>query len=742
MSRSVYDLVQFDYPKDLSIENARLELLRQMEPLISSWEGQPPNLLDIFRPEEIESLLSDCVKNFLEGDSCYRAFVEFVSRSGYIVVPDLDEDGKPRLRRTTPIHHAPRHPEFPKLTLVVRTLFQMYKCDVNYIDGTGLTHFHVACMSDCEDIVKKFLELGQNPDLLVPALGASPLYLALMYGRKTIAEILLRNGADPTLANSIQRTPLDMVCGGNSVDVDLVKTMLELACEKYLIDPTDQWMNESATLSRIIEKCDNDVLPGIIEETIDERRPALLRVDVRHRERLRTELFHKAVLCGKEKAAELLLRRGVNPRLTDAKGSTALHVVCRGAHHSRTCDENFAKLFFEMCEDSGQTVDIDARDKRGNTPLHVAARYRRDDLVKLLLRVGANPNLANVEGQTPLHFICDMFYDHLLVDIIFEVDDEKQHNKVQIDARDNEGNTPLLLSLQLGNKRVTEVLLRRGADPNIANAMGSTALHLISKDHCYGPGELAKLFFEICDDNRLFVQIDARDESGRTPLQLAVANILPRTVDILLNRGAEMSLFVFPTESYYGARFNSDSNYSTGTKLKMASGALLTIEILETVGYQLSRDDATTIMKFFAKYDLFEKVADIEKPLYDDENLAMRAKTIMVTSSLSFDDLIQLRPEEAEKLLAYEDYYKLAYSEKFSYILAKRYDRAFHALCEKLSKGFFRSWTLDPFWEMIHKRLPLECCEHILAKLNNKDLFNICLAAIMLRHDRERQNNC
>ncbi|XP_014237544.1 ankyrin repeat domain-containing protein 27-like [Trichogramma pretiosum] len=570
------------------------------------------------------------------------------------------------------------------------------------IDETGLTHFHVACMSDREEIVKKFLELGQDPDLLVPETGDSPLHLALMYGRKTIAEMLLRNGANPTLAISKRLTPVDIVCRGNSFDADLVKTMFELACEKYLSVPTDEWTNKSKTLSQIIEKCHNDVLPGIIAETIEER------VDLRFNERLRTELFHKAVLYGKEKAAELLLRRGVNPHLTDARGSTVLHDVCR-AQYSRTSEENFVKLFLEICDDSGRAVDIDARDKRGNTPLYVAAQYRRDDLVKLLLRVGANPNLANVEGQTPLHFICDMFQDHLLVDIIFEIDDEKQRNKVQINSQDNEGNTPLLLSLRLGNKRVTEVLLGRGADPNIANAMGSTALHLISKDHCYGPGELAKLFFEICDDNR-----------------------------------AEMSLFVFPTESYYGARsFDWKTRYPCSDEMEMASGALLTIEILENVGYQLSRDDATTIMKFFAKHEMFEKVAvDIEKPLYDDENLAARAKTIMVTSCLSFDDLIQLRPEEAEKLLTYVDYFELAHSEKFSHSLAKRYNRAFHALCEKLSKGFFRSWTLDPFWELIHQRLPLECCELILAKLNNKDLFNICLATIMLRHDKERENNC
>ncbi|CAB0029501.1 unnamed protein product, partial [Trichogramma brassicae] len=45
------------------------------------------------------------------------------------------------LRRTTPIHHAAKRID---LAAVVRELFQIYKCDMNYIDETGLTHFHVA----------------------------------------------------------------------------------------------------------------------------------------------------------------------------------------------------------------------------------------------------------------------------------------------------------------------------------------------------------------------------------------------------------------------------------------------------------------------------------------------------------------------------------------------------------------------------------------------------------------------
>ena len=45
-----------------------------------------------------------------------------------------------------------------------------------------------------------------------------------------------------------------------------------------------------------------------------------------------------------------------------------------------------------------------AKDKNGDTPLHIAARYKgvSPDFVAALLRAGANPRSRNKEGETPL----------------------------------------------------------------------------------------------------------------------------------------------------------------------------------------------------------------------------------------------------------------------------------------------------------------------------------------------------
>lgn len=47
--------------------------------------------------------------------------------------------------------------------------------------------------------------------------------------------------------------------------------------------------------------------------------------------------------------------------------------------------------------------DIDMQDSNGNTPLHKMIVAKRIITVKTLLKLGANPNIRNFYGQTPLH---------------------------------------------------------------------------------------------------------------------------------------------------------------------------------------------------------------------------------------------------------------------------------------------------------------------------------------------------
>ncbi|MDE3059913.1 MAG: ankyrin repeat domain-containing protein [Pseudomonadota bacterium] len=57
----------------------------------------------------------------------------------------------------------------------------------------------------------------------------------------------------------------------------------------------------------------------------------------------------------------------------------------------------------EQLEKALEGVSVNARDGHGHTALHYAAREGKTELVDLLLRRGADPNIKNVFSDTPLH---------------------------------------------------------------------------------------------------------------------------------------------------------------------------------------------------------------------------------------------------------------------------------------------------------------------------------------------------
>ncbi|KAL7296085.1 hypothetical protein TKK_0010636 [Trichogramma kaykai] len=176
------------------IEEERNEFFDEFLALLYEWQGQLPNLRNIFQPEEIEWLLTESIESH-DDDIDPRTLVNFVINIGYKGEPKVDEDGKLLLRRTTPIHHAFRS----DCGIVISNLFKIYdRFDVNYTDEDGLTHFYVACAWDCEDVVEKFLDLGQVNPNLQSAVGCDTVSATYGQGKMKFFNIF-QNNPDLTL---------------------------------------------------------------------------------------------------------------------------------------------------------------------------------------------------------------------------------------------------------------------------------------------------------------------------------------------------------------------------------------------------------------------------------------------------------------------------------------------------------------------------------------------------------------
>uniref|UniRef100_A0ABD2WJ88 Ankyrin repeat protein n=2 Tax=Trichogramma kaykai TaxID=54128 RepID=A0ABD2WJ88_9HYME len=378
--------------------------------------------------------------------------------------------------------------------------------------------------------------------------------------------------------------------------------------------------------------------------------------------------------------------------------------------------------------------------KTGDSPLHLALMERPHQLAPLkLLLYGADPNVANARGLTPLHCICNSGpVDEWFLVLFFEIAARLSNRPVKVDVADDSGRTPLHLALANGDMSTTAFLLRHGANPNRANEAGETALHAVCKyprqliimTSDYSEFDSTQALFEHSHERYWPLRVDARDNEGRTPLQWAVANHTPDALQVLLDHGADLAGFVYPAANHCDDE--EDCERMIDVKSRQLLGALLCAERLAERGYELTRGDALQIMRLFARHGFFEGAdVDLRSSLLENEAFASRARKLTVNKDVLLHDVIQLRrAEEVNKRVTYEDMFDFVNNDvsRFEFDKVGAEEACPLYLCEIMSRRFFQSWALEPFWKMIRYRLPLEMCEIILGNLKNEDLYKICLA--------------
>ncbi len=182
----------------------------------------------------------------------------------------------------------------------------------------------------------------------------------------------------------------------------------------------------------------------------------------------------------------------------------------------------------------------DVADRDGNTPLHHAMRSTDAAVAALLLDAGAAIEAVNGDGFTPLALACQaanwrvaryMLERKAKTDpagaqpVILAAagaeDDEigirlLHKHKAKIDARGHGGRTPLMVAAEAGLLEVVEALLELGAQVNLQDEAGLSAYMLAAK-----AGEV-----EVLKRLQAAPKLDARavDRDGKTALEHALAN--------------------------------------------------------------------------------------------------------------------------------------------------------------------------------------------------------------------------
>lgn len=148
-----------------------------------------------------------------------------------------------------------------------------------------------------------------------------------------------------------------------------------------------------------------------------------------------------------------LLLKGVDPNLTDARGRTALFTAVREGSQ-RALESLLA----------APQLQVDAVNANGETPLMIAAIRGSLPAVQALVKRGA---AVNRPGWTPLHYACSGPDNGVAAFLIAQ--------GAALNARSDNGTTPLMMAARYGAGELVPLLLKAGAEPRAANEQELTA---------------------------------------------------------------------------------------------------------------------------------------------------------------------------------------------------------------------------------------------------------------------------
>ncbi len=246
--------------------------------------------------------------------------------------------------------------------------------------------------------------------------------------------------------------------------------------------------------------------------------------------------IHQAAKDGNIKVVKQHLDAGTDVDAKDTNGWTPLHLAALNGQKETT----------EILIAEG--ADVNTGDKI--TPLHYAAQYGEMEIVELLISKGADVNAKGDAGDTPLDWaiqlkrteISDLLRKHggksgaedsvHVAAAVGNIEAVKKHLAAgaDVNAKNEDGGTPLLRAAWGGHKEIAELLIANGADVNVKSGRTATPpLHLAAYK---GHKEVVELVIAKGAD------VNAKGDAGDTPLDWAISRKRTETADLLRKHGA------------------------------------------------------------------------------------------------------------------------------------------------------------------------------------------------------------
>ncbi|XP_012271308.1 nuclear factor NF-kappa-B p100 subunit isoform X2 [Orussus abietinus] len=206
--------------------------------------------------------------------------------------------------------------------------------------------------------------------------------------------------------------------------------------------------------------------------------------------------------------------------------------------------DDFKKFLSSLDEDKFMTtfderdnmLAIDGKSEQDdNFALNVvsdAAKIMRSEPSKLKEKIPSLLTQRTKYGDSPLHWALRMEQYYVVQYILLILGSDPDYKHI-VNIQNSSGKTPLHYAVLQNQPQITNTLLELGADANICDDRGSSALHSAVK--LPNAGKCVKALLPG------IVKIDAPDDIGWTPLQLAAEAGSAEAVKYLVEAGADVN---------------------------------------------------------------------------------------------------------------------------------------------------------------------------------------------------------